>query len=1050
MGLNKKNEGTLDLTSLVILIIFLSEDQVLDTATLREKFAKAGCRVDTATISKSCKKLKEKGYLISEGRTKKHGDKINNSEVRAANLKYKLNNIEKAEQVIGKSPDEDLGKLGEKLLDQLREKLNEKKTKESSTHYTFKDGTTLDYIKIAILMVMLDTENPEELTDPISIFNKLTNCGLTYNKKSFYRQIKDLHSENLIKESERKSTTNTKFLCGLKETSKVKKMLEELNENDKFKLENLIKTLNNSNKKIKSSKAKNKVAPTEKEEKEQNPITINEIAQKIETIRVETLLPQVGDEMVDVEPIVTKTLKRRQTTSYEFPNNENLNALEVAILIVLKSCNTTNGFYIKTITDKLKDEGLICSKGTVERIINELCIKKYVIAHLGPVISANQKVPDSFNIAEPKKNEILSKLTEIENTDNNILGKLCAEYNDDTEDESQQKKQKKDGAASQKTYAEDKMEIIPPIQTAASSGTVEIILLPDFFNNYREKLQKIGISDYENLFLNQGQRKHKFHPKIIKIKKEQSEALYQLIASILSQENIEKIKSNFSTRSTSTMNKFQMLAYIKHTEFYNQLENIVHDYPQFADDKKYGRFFYHIYAYAILKIIRENEDYKNPPIFISEVNAKISAQNFFDFDINKKENAKYQINPNDNPPIFFSMGTDLGKKAVKFYIQDERYNGIYKPTSKISSVNQMWKEDAGLYQCICKALSLWDTTKLQSDRSGYTYFSIKNIMHYINKQLACFPYDLSIVKQLLYLINNMKEEYNLAEPDSMLDGSHGWGERALAALLSLLKVYYSVDPNPEVIRIWKEKIFPAYKHYNPNCEIENIVACFEDLEIKDEHDEPSKDETSAQEEANLDQKTKPVSSKNIAITRKFALFHTSPPFYDLERYAIGSESQKNQSSERYTLTQWNDEFLPTYVENAVKSLLLNGIFAPHIPGNKTNPQSMANVIQKCINHLNENGYNIKLLIEGLVKTKAKTLGNNEIIPIYVKREVTASIPMPVTIKEKDTENNEASNDKVYTGGLFGNPTRKTTNNETTFSIDLSWLNQVTKKTKRKK
>ena len=151
-------------------------------------------------------------------------------------------------------------------------------------------------------------------------------------------------------------------------------------------------------------------------------------------------------------------------------------------------------------------------------------------------------------------------------------------------------------------------------------------------------------------------------------------------------------------------------------------------------------------------------------------------------------------------------------------------------------------------------------------------------------------------------------EYHGAE--NILDTSCGWGDR-LAGFYGTptAKLYVGCDPNPLVFEVYKKQCV-AYEKFMGHTAVLT--------EGKDYF--------------------KSVGSKTVEIWRKpaedvdwskykdtFDLYFTSPPYFETEKYAIGSGAEADQSWNRYSnFDAWRDDFFFHVTKTVWKTIRKNG------------------------------------------------------------------------------------------------------------------------------
>ena len=128
--------------------------------------------------------------------------------------------------------------------------------------------------------------------------------------------------------------------------------------------------------------------------------------------------------------------------------------------------------------------------------------------------------------------------------------------------------------------------------------------------------------------------------------------------------------------------------------------------------------------------------------------------------------------------------------------------------------------------------------------------------------------------------------------EKVMDPCAGWGDRLVAACATNVQ-YVGYDPNENLASCYDE-ISSRFASKNQRVRI----GCFEDMRI--ERDE-------------------------------FDLVFTSPPYFDTERYAVGSATEKDQSWFRYDdLGAWLDFFMHPLIEKSFAALKEGGYLALNI------------------------------------------------------------------------------------------------------------------------
>ena len=146
-----------------------------------------------------------------------------------------------------------------------------------------------------------------------------------------------------------------------------------------------------------------------------------------------------------------------------------------------------------------------------------------------------------------------------------------------------------------------------------------------------------------------------------------------------------------------------------------------------------------------------------------------------------------------------------------------------------------------------------------------------------------------------------KAIYDFFGASSVLDFSMGWGDR-LAGWFTIQKpgVYIGCDPNQSVFDTYQRQI-DGYSNWNGT------------------------------NGKNVDIICSPAEDVDWADCQKVDLIFTSPPYFDTERYAQGSDCESDQSWSRYnTGDAWLQNFLYPVVENTIGVLKSGGHLALNI------------------------------------------------------------------------------------------------------------------------
>ena len=154
------------------------------------------------------------------------------------------------------------------------------------------------------------------------------------------------------------------------------------------------------------------------------------------------------------------------------------------------------------------------------------------------------------------------------------------------------------------------------------------------------------------------------------------------------------------------------------------------------------------------------------------------------------------------------------------------------------------------------------------------------------------------------------------DPDQVriLDPSSGWGDRLLAACAFGAQCYHGYDPNTLLAGSYARII----DTFAPRPDYQVVTAPFESGEVKPE---------------------------------SYHIVHTSPPFYDLEKYpAEGGKVSRVHK----TYTSWRDDFYLPYLRNSWKAVAPGGIFCLYI-ANVKSPRGKIPLVTDAENFVNEMG-----------------------------------------------------------------------------------------------
>jgi len=237
----------------------------------------------------------------------------------------------------------------------------------------------------------------------------------------------------------------------------------------------------------------------------------------------------------------------------------------------------------------------------------------------------------------------------------------------------------------------------------------------------------------------------------------------------------------------------------------------------------------------------------------------------------------------------------------------ERYGRYEKPTLGIAPFSQSGLKASGRFcfdeRMKCSGYDMASPVEAWSLANDPKSNERKKIEGCINRLSKSQPLNHRIVKAATRLSGAC---YNAAQfkpavalgvfkllgAKKILDPCAGWGDRLVAACALNLQ-YVGYDPNSNLESCYDEIIH----RFASNQQRVNIE-CFED---------------------------------STSLTNDFDLVFTSPPYFDTERYAIGSLAEENQSWYRYDdLGAWLDFFMRPLIEKSYSSLKKGGYLALNI------------------------------------------------------------------------------------------------------------------------
>lgn len=165
----------------------------------------------------------------------------------------------------------------------------------------------------------------------------------------------------------------------------------------------------------------------------------------------------------------------------------------------------------------------------------------------------------------------------------------------------------------------------------------------------------------------------------------------------------------------------------------------------------------------------------------------------------------------------------------------------------------------------------------------------------------------------------------------VLDPSCGWGDRLAAVFVTpTVKVYAGCDPNPDTFKVYPSQCV-AYEQWipakdggmgTPTIEYFTVSGypAFRSRGVKDVLivNGPFEDIDWAEVQA-------------LVAPDGFDLAFTSPPYFGVERYAKGSDKEKDQSWSRYgAIDAWLNSFFFVLLERCCKVLADGGVLAMNI------------------------------------------------------------------------------------------------------------------------
>jgi len=278
-----------------------------------------------------------------------------------------------------------------------------------------------------------------------------------------------------------------------------------------------------------------------------------------------------------------------------------------------------------------------------------------------------------------------------------------------------------------------------------------------------------------------------------------------------------------------------------------------------------------------------------------------------------KRSIKFNSVPFDPPTLIESVRAFelLSKSQYKIiegqatFIED--YGRYEKPTLGIAPFSQSGLKASGRFcfdeRMKCAGYNMKSPVQAWSSANDSESSERKRLEGCIKRLSKKQPLDHRIVKAATRLSGAC---YNAAQfkpvvalglyrflgAKRVLDPCAGWGDRLVAACAADIE-YVGYDPNKNLESCYDE-IITRFASNNQRVEIE----CFENSPTWFE---------------------------------EFDLVFTSPPYFDTERYAVGSTVEKDQSWYRYDdLGAWLDFFMLPLIEKSYSALKDGGYFALNI------------------------------------------------------------------------------------------------------------------------
>jgi len=214
--------------------------------------------------------------------------------------------------------------------------------------------------------------------------------------------------------------------------------------------------------------------------------------------------------------------------------------------------------------------------------------------------------------------------------------------------------------------------------------------------------------------------------------------------------------------------------------------------------------------------------------------------------------------------------------------------------------------------------------------SGLSKFDIKKLDYSSYK--TCFNLTGTVYIPSQFKVHTSKQIYQYFKAKRVIDFSCGWGDRLAGFFCTPETVeYLGTDPNLEIYNTYSEqcRYYDRWRH-----EIHGISKIHNSKDYKEPTIKFYNDHfifKSISTGITVIIYNKPAEDMDWNFEQKYDLIFTSPPYYNLEKYALNSSCQVNQSWFRYrTQQEWLDKFLKVVLSKTTNILVKNGNLAINI------------------------------------------------------------------------------------------------------------------------